>query len=74
MLALRKVELVGISGTIQIDSPREFGNKVEILVMPAREGVDSLDASTDAYFLSNAFEDDAAEDAIWQKYITEKNA
>lgn len=40
--------------------------------MPAREGVDSLDASVDAYFLGNAFEDDSAEDAIWQKHISEK--
>ena len=72
MLALRKFESVGKNGTIQIEIPQEFGNKVEILILPARDGVDSLDASVDAYILSNAFEDDHEEDAIWQKYITEK--
>ncbi len=74
MLALRKVEMVGINGTIQIDIPKEFGDKVEILVMPAREAGDLNDAATDAFFLSHAFEDDAVEDAIWQKYIDEKKA
>lgn len=72
MLALRKFETVDSSGKVQIDIPQEFGSKVEILILPVHENVDSLDTSVDAYFLSNAFENDPAEDAIWQKYITEK--
>jgi hypothetical protein len=74
MQALRKIETVDGNGKIQIDIPQEFGGKVEILVFPVRGDIDSLDASVDAYFLSNAFEDDLAEDAVWQKYITEKKS
>ena len=72
MLALRKFETVGSSGKVEIDIPQEFGNKVEILILPVQDNVDISDTSVDAYFLSNVFEDDPAEDAIWQKYITEK--
>ena len=71
MLALRKFETVDGSGKIQIDIPQEFGSKVEILILPIYDNIDAFDNSVDAYFLSNAFEDDFAEDAIWQKYVTE---
>lgn len=74
MQALRKFETVDGSGKIQIDIPQEFGSKVEILVLPVHDNADLLDASVDAYFLSNAFEDDSAEDSVWQKYITEKKS
>lgn len=74
MLALRKFETVDGSGKIQIDIPQEFGSKVEILILPVNNDVDSFDTSVDAYFLSNAFEDDPAEDAIWQKYVLEKKS
>lgn len=74
MLALRKFETVDDNGKVQIDIPQEFGSKVEILVLPVRDDADSLDTSVDAYFLNNAFEDDPAEDAIWQKYITDKKS
>lgn len=74
MQAIRKFETVDGNGKIQIDIPKEFGSKVEILVLPVSEGIDSLDASVDAYFLSNAFEDDPAEDSVWQKYITDKKS
>ena len=70
MLALREFEKVDGSGKIQTDIPKEFGYKVEILVLPIHVNIDSFDTSVDAYFLSNAFDDDSAEDAIWQKYIT----
>lgn len=72
MLALRKFETVDGNGKVQIDIPQEFGSKVEILVLPVRNDVDSHDASVDAYFLSKAFEDDPEEDAVWEKYISEK--
>ncbi|MCX7087924.1 MAG: hypothetical protein NTV00_07705 [Methylococcales bacterium] len=72
MLALRKFETVGSNGKVQIDIPQEFGSRVEILILPVHDNVDSSDTSVDTYFLSNAFEDDSEEDAIWQKYITEK--
>jgi hypothetical protein len=72
MLALRKFETVDGSGKVQIDIPQEFGSKVEILILPVQDKVVISDTSVDAYFLSNVFEDDPAEDAIWQKYITEK--
>ncbi len=74
MQVLRKFETVDANGKIQIDIPQEFGSKVEILILPICDDIDSLDASVDAYFLSNAFEDDPAEDAVWQKYITEKKS
>ncbi len=74
MQALRKFETVDANGKIQIDIPQEFGSKVEILVLPVHDDADSFDTSVDAYFLSNAFEDDPAEDAIWQKYITKKKS
>jgi len=74
MLALRRFETVHGSGKIQIDIPQEFGSRVEILVLPVHDHIDSFDTSVDAYFLSNAFEDDPEEDAIWQKYITEKKS
>lgn len=72
MLALRKFETVDGSGKVQIDIPQEFGSKVEILILSVQDNVDISDTSVDAYFLSNVFEDDPAEDAIWEKYITEK--
>lgn len=72
MQALRKFETVDGHGKVHIDIPQEFGGKVEILVFPIRDDVASLDVSVDAYFLSSAFEDDSAEDAVWQKYITEE--
>ncbi len=72
MLALRKFEIVDGSGKVQIDIPQEFGSKVEVLIFPVQDNIDILDTSIDAYFLSSAFEDDPDEDAIWQKYITEK--
>jgi len=74
MHALRKFETVDSNGKVHIDIPQEFGGKVEILVLPVHDEVDSSDASVDAYFLSNAFEDDSAEDSVWQKYITEKRS
>ena len=61
MLALRKFETVDGSGKIQIDIPQEFGSKVEILVLPVHDDIDSFDTSADAYFLSNTFEDDPKE-------------
>jgi hypothetical protein len=72
MLALRKFETVDGNGKVQIDIPQEFGSKVEILIFPVQDNVDMLDTSVDDYFLSSVFEDDPDEDAIWQKYITEK--
>ena len=72
MFALRKFETVGDNGMIHIDIPQEFGNRVEVLILPVQAGVEVADAPVDAYFLSNAFGDDAEEDAVWQKYITEK--
>lgn len=72
MLAIRKFETVRDNGMIHIDIPLEFGNRVEVLVLPVSEGVEVADAPMDTYFLSNAFKDDAEEDAVWQKYIKEK--
>ena len=74
MHALRKFEMVDSNGKVHIDIPQEFGGKVEILVLPIRDDAGSLDATVDAYFLSSAFEDDSEEDAVWQKYITEKRS
>jgi hypothetical protein len=37
MLALRKFETVDGSGKIEIDIPQEFGNKVEILILPVQD-------------------------------------
>ena len=72
MLALRKFETVDANGMINIDIPQEFGNRVEVLILPVQAGSELADASADAYFLSNAFGDDAEEDAVWQKYMIEK--
>lgn len=74
MQALRKFEDVDSNGMVQISIPEAFGGKVEILVFPVNDNGASHENSVDQYFLNNAFEDDANEDAIWAKYVTEKQA
>ena len=74
MQALRRFEEVDSNGMVQIDIPKAFGAKVEILVFPVHDNAELQEMSVDRYFLSNAFEDDATEDAIWAKYITEPQA
>lgn len=72
MQALRKYESVDATGRIQIDIPKEFGGKVEVLVFPIQDQTHLQDTAAQNYFLNTAFEEDANEDAIWAKYVTEK--
>jgi hypothetical protein len=72
MLALPEFKTVDGSRKIQIDIPQEFGFKLEILIFPVDDNLDSLHISVNACFLNKVFEDDHAGDAIWQRYITEK--
>jgi hypothetical protein len=74
MQALRTFEEVDSKGMVQINIPKEFGGRVEILVFPVNDNGKSQESSVDQYFLNHAFEDDATEDAIWEKYTKEKQA
>jgi hypothetical protein len=72
MLALTEFKTVDGSRKIQIDIPQGLGCKLDILIFPVDDNLDSLHISVNACFLNKAFKDNHAKDAIWQQYITEK--
>jgi hypothetical protein len=51
MLALREFEKVDGSRKIQTDIRKKFSYKVEMLVLPIHENIDSFDTSVDAILI-----------------------
>lgn len=78
----RYIREVSADGTLQLKVPKNFGRKVEIILLPAsdksedssgevsmlREGLNDEEVFLAAAFQA-AIEDDSGEDAIWRKYI-----
>ena len=82
MRAIRKMQTVDKEGKLVIEMPKEFGRRIEIILLPASdkskespgEGSMIREGSNDEeIFLAApcqaAIEDDPEEDAIWRKYI-----
>jgi hypothetical protein len=81
MQALRLIKETPEDGIVKIEVPKNFGKKIEVIVMPASEKNSSVDAglivrerpNDDELFLAASYqaiiEEDEEEDAIWRSYI-----
>ncbi|MBU6392495.1 MAG: hypothetical protein KGQ83_09685 [Planctomycetes bacterium] len=78
MQALRMIRETSEEGTLHIQVPKNFGNKVEVIVIPANEEVNTIslkesEMNEEEVFLVASYqaviEDDEEEDAVWRKYI-----
>ncbi|HEB87365.1 MAG TPA: hypothetical protein ENI68_10180 [Gammaproteobacteria bacterium] len=76
--AIRKIINLGKSRTLSIEIPSDFGDFVELILLPCDDDKLTLskvvdDLSEDEVFLASAYsaviEDDAGEDKIWEAYL-----
>ena len=82
MRALRLIKETSDGGVVQIEIPKAFGKRVEIIVMPVseeseneaikatmvREGLNDEERFLAASYYA-VIEDDKEEDAVWRQYI-----
>lgn len=78
MQVLRMIRETSEEGYLHIKVPLSFGNKVEVIVIPANEEVNTKslkesEMNEEEVFLAASYqaviEDDEEEDAVWRKYI-----
>lgn len=78
MQALRMIRETSEEGILQIKVPKNFGNKVEVIVIPTNEEVDTIslkesEINEEEVFLAASYyaviEDDEEENTVWSKYI-----
>lgn len=72
--ALRQIFRMDQSHHLNIEIPAEFGDQVEVIVLPFNQTTQMIPAPTDdescnLAACSAVLEDDEQEDAIWNKYV-----
>jgi len=69
---LREILRVDENRRLHIDVPEEMGNEFEVIVVPIRSTVTAENLSDEERFMLAAYaavtEDDAEEDALWERY------
>ena len=73
MQAIRLIYEVSKDGDLRIKVPKEFGKKVEVILLPAPNDLSKEVMTNDEAFVATSFlstiEDDPEEDAVWREYI-----
>ena len=73
MQAIRLIYEVSKDRDLRIKVPKEFGKKVEVILLPAPNDLSKEVMTNDEAFVATSFlstiEDDPEEDAVWREYI-----
>lgn len=73
MQAIRLIYEVSKDGDLRIKVPKEFGKKVEVILLPAPNDLSKEIMTNDEAFVASSFlstiENDPEEDAVWREYI-----
>ena len=73
MRALRKIESVGESGKLSIEVPKEFGDRIEVIILPvlpdAAECSDWTDEEWQDFSLRSFMNTEDDKDVDWEEFF-----
>ncbi len=77
MRAMRRIESVGENGKIFIKVPKEFGNKIEVIILPvmpdAEEHSDWTDEEWQAFSLHSFMNTEDDKNVDWEEFFGVEN-
>ena len=77
MIAIRKIQTVGKEGKLLIEVPKEFGSKVEVIILPVRpeaeEYSDWTDEEWQRFSLRSFMNTEDDKDVDWEDFFNVKN-
>lgn len=77
MRALRNIQTVGENGGLFIEVPKEFGNKVEVIILSVKQDVKEYSEWTDeewqAFSLQSFMNTEDDKDVDWEDFFNVKN-
>ena len=77
MRAIRKIQSVGENGKLLIKVPKEFGNKIELIILPvmpdAAEYADWTDEEWQEFSLRSFMNTEDDKDVDWEEFFSVAN-
>ena len=77
MRAIRKIQSVGENGKLFIKVPKEFGNKIEVIILPimpdAVEYADWTDEEWQEFSLRSFMDTEDDKDVDWEEFFSVAN-